>query len=96
MNFIEERGLGMFPAGLLPALVFLAKVPIKRAVGTSLFIIAIQSLAGFSGDLGQQEINWLFLLTFTLASVAGIFIGLWISKRIPGEKLKKVSGGLSL
>lgn len=73
---------------IIPALVFLAHMPMKKAVGTSLFIIAIQSLAGFMGDVGQSNIDWPFLLVFTLMSVIGIFIGIAFSNKIPGEKLK--------
>lgn len=73
---------------IIPALIFLAHMPMKKAVGTSLFIIAIQSLAGFMGDIGQSDINWPFLLLFSLMSVIGIFIGIGLSKKIPGEKLK--------
>ena len=77
---------------IIPALVFLAHMPMKKAVGTSLFIIAIQSLAGFMGDVGQSNIDWPFLLVFTLMSVIGIFIGIALSNKIPGEKLKTSFG----
>ncbi len=42
---------------LIPALVLLVKLPMKNAVATSLFIIAIKSLIGFAGDLGNLEIK---------------------------------------
>lgn len=77
---------------IIPALIFLAGLPMKKAVGTSLIIIAIQSMAGFVGDLGSTIIDWSFLLLFTLASVIGIFIGMYLAKKIPGEKLKSLFG----
>jgi uncharacterized membrane protein YfcA len=78
---------------IIPALVLLAKMPMKLAVGTSLFIIAAKSLIGFTGDLqSAQVIDWTLLLTFTAFAVIGIFIGILLSKKIPGEKLKKVFG----
>lgn len=77
---------------IIPALVFLAGLPMKKAVGTSLFIIAIQSLAGFAGDAFGQAIDWGFLLPFTGAAIAGIFIGTLASRKIDGEKLKKGFG----
>ncbi|WP_294819212.1 sulfite exporter TauE/SafE family protein [uncultured Flavobacterium sp.] len=77
---------------IIPALVFLAGLPMKNAVGTSLFIIAIQSLAGFAGDAFGQDIDWSFLLPFTAVAVAGIFIGILASRKIDGEKLKKGFG----
>jgi len=66
---------------IIPALVFLAGLPMKKAVGTSLFIIAIQSLAGFAGDKFEQSVNWGFLLPFTLAAIAGIFIGIYFYEK---------------
>ena len=74
---------------IIPALVLLAKMPMKLAVGTSLFIIAAKSLIGFLGDLkGNQTIDWSLLLLFTFASIIGIFIGIYLSKKIHGAKLK--------
>ncbi len=77
---------------IIPALVLLAKLPMKKAVATSLFIIAIKSLIGFLGDVQNLEINWTFLLSFTAISVVGIFIGVWFNKFIDGKKLKKAFG----
>jgi uncharacterized membrane protein YfcA len=74
---------------IIPALVLLARMPMKLAVGTSLFIIAAKSLLGFTGDLqGTLAIDWNLLGIFTAASVAGIFAGIALSKRIPGARLK--------
>jgi len=78
---------------IIPALVLLAKMPMKLAVGTSLFIIAAKSLIGFIGDLqGSQIIDWKLLGSFTGFAVVGIFIGIYLSKKIPGDKLKKAFG----
>jgi uncharacterized membrane protein YfcA len=77
---------------IVPALVLLVKLPIKRAISTSLFIIAIQSLIGFLGDLKTINIDWQFLITFTLISIIGIFIGLALSKKISPKGLKKGFG----
>ena len=65
----------------------------KLAVGTSLFIIAAKSLIGFTGDLqGNQEIDWVLLMKFTASAVVGIFAGIYLSKKIAGEKLKTAFG----
>ena len=78
---------------IIPALVLLAKMPMKLAVGTSLFIIAVKSLLGFTGDLqGSETIDWTLLSTFTGLSVVGIFIGIFLSKKIEGNKLKSAFG----
>jgi len=77
---------------IIPALVLLAKLPMKKAVATSLFIIAIKSLIGFLGDVQTHDIDWVFLLLFTAISIIGIFIGIWLNKFIDGKKLKKAFG----
>ncbi|MFV0141097.1 sulfite exporter TauE/SafE family protein [Empedobacter falsenii] len=78
---------------IIPALVLLAKIPMKLAVGTSLFIIAAKSLLGFIGDIqGGEVIDWTLLSTFTGLSVVGIFIGIFLSKKIEGNKLKSAFG----
>ena len=73
---------------IIPALVLLAKLPMKMAVGTSLLIIAAKSLIGFLGDLSTQTIDWQMLLIFTSLSIVGIFIGSALSKKINEEILK--------
>lgn len=74
---------------IVPTLLFFAKTPIKMAVGTSLFIVAAQSLIGFVGDImSNQIIDWKLLQFFTLASILGIFIGNFISKKVEDQKLK--------
>ena len=77
---------------IIPALVVLAKLPMKKAVATSLLIIAIKSLIGFIGDIENLEIDWTFLLSFSAVSIVGIFIGVWLNKFIDGHKLKKAFG----
>lgn len=77
---------------IIPALVLVLKMPMKRAVGTSLLIIALNSLIGFTGDIGHINIDWKFMGIITAIAVTGIFIGGSLSKKIAGEKLKKGFG----
>jgi len=75
---------------IIPALVILAGLDMKTAIGTSLIIIALKSLSGFLlGDAFTLEIDWEFLSVFTSISLIGIFIGSYLSNFIDGEKLKK-------
>ena len=71
-----------------------AKLPMKKAVGTSLLIIAAKSLIGFIGDVQRPDliIDWTLLLTVTAIAVAGIFVGIYATKFIDGKKLKKGFG----
>lgn len=77
---------------IIPALVLLAKLPMKKAVATSLLIIAVKSLIGFIGDVENLDIDWAFLLVFTGLSILGIFIGGYLNRFIDGRKLKKGFG----
>lgn len=78
---------------IVPALVLLVGLRMKVAVGTSLIIIAIKSLIGFLGDLGSgQAIDWNFLLIFTAFSAVGMFLGIYATKFVKPEALKKGFG----
>lgn len=78
---------------IIPALVLFAGLEMKKAVGTSLVIIATKSLIGFTGDLqGSLEIDWSFLLIFSSIAVGGIIVGSILSKNISNEKLKPAFG----
>ncbi len=77
---------------LIPALVILMRLPMKKAIGTSLLIIALNSLIGFLGDIGRHAIDWKFIITVTAIAVGGIFIGGYFNQRVNNEKLKKGFG----
>ena len=64
----------------------------KEAVGTSLVIIAAKSLIGFFGESGETVINWTLLASVAAFATSGIFIGMYLSKKIDGKKLKPVFG----
>lgn len=87
---------GLLGAGggflLIPTLVILLGLPMKEAVGTSLMIIAMNSLVGFTGDLGHFQIDWLFLFKVTGIALAGLFFGIFLSKKVDGSKLKRGFG----
>lgn len=77
---------------LIPALVVLMKLPMKEAIGTSLFIIALNSLIGFLGDIGRYAIDWSLIIIITSIAIGGIFIGSYFNKKVDSEKLKKGFG----
>ncbi|MEP2670267.1 MAG: sulfite exporter TauE/SafE family protein [Cyclobacteriaceae bacterium] len=78
---------------IIPALVLLAGLPMKQAVGTSLLIIAMKSLIGFTGDLGSELlIDYKFMLIFSAFAIVGILGGAYLSKFISGKKLKPAFG----
>jgi len=77
---------------IIPALVLLAGLPMKLAIGTSLLIIAVKSLVGFLGDVSNQAIDWVFLLSFTGMATIGIFFGTFSAKYLDNNRLKKAFG----
>ena len=87
---------GMIGAGggflIVPALVMLLNLEMKKAIGTSLFIISINSLLGFVSSENISSINWEFLSIFTYISIIGLIIGIRISRKIDGKKLKPAFG----
>lgn len=78
---------------IIPALVLFAGLPMKQAIGTSLLIIAMKSLIGFTGDLGSDTpLDFRFMLLFSAFAMVGILVGSYVSKFISNEKLKPVFG----
>ena len=74
---------------IVPSLMYFTGTKIKEAVGTSLFIISLNSLIGFTSYLNKVDIDWSFMSKFTLASIIGILIGSKLVPFIPAQKLKK-------
>jgi uncharacterized membrane protein YfcA len=74
---------------IVPALVLLSRMPMKRAVGTSLVIVAFNCVTGFAGYAGVVPINYVLMLTFTAVAIAGSFAGAMLSQRISGDALKR-------
>jgi uncharacterized protein len=87
---------GLLGAGggflLIPTLVIVVGLPMKEAVGTSLMIIAMNSLIGFTGDIAHFNIDWRFLLEITAMAVSGIIIGGLLARKIKAGSLKKFFG----
>lgn len=77
---------------IVPTLLFFTKIPIKKAIGTSLFIISISSLIGFTGDLSHTTIAWPFLLGISGLAILGIFTGNLFSRKLSSLQLKKTFG----
>ena len=93
-GFFTGVFMGLVGAGggflIVPALMFITKLPIKRAVATSLVIVCMNSLMGFFlGDFTHLEIDWAFLSIFVIISFIGILLGSYLSKFIKSERLKK-------
>ena len=77
---------------IIPALVLIAKLPMKNAIASSLVIISIKSLVGFTGDLMHTSVDWNFLSKIILLATLGIITGNYLNKKMDGAKLKKGFG----
>lgn len=74
---------------IVPALVSVGKLDMKQAVGTSLFVIALQSLLGVLGDFtALSEMDLTLFSVVTLLAVVGMSIGTRLRKRLSQSKLK--------
>lgn len=73
----------------VPALVMLGKLPMKHAIGTSLVVIAMNSIAGFAGYAGQVTIDWSFVATFSAVATGGIVGGTYLVKFVPQAALRQ-------
>lgn len=96
-GFVVGILTGLVGAGggflIVPALVLFAHLPMKKAVGTSLLIIAAKSLIGFLGDISSgQHIDFIFMGSVSLIAIGGLFIGSYLSKFIQGNSLKTAFG----
>jgi uncharacterized membrane protein YfcA len=77
---------------IVPALIFLTRLPVKVAIGTSLFIIMMKSFIGFLGDLQTTSMDWEFLITFSILAALGIMIGVQVAKLTKAKNLKTIFG----
>jgi hypothetical protein len=81
---------------IIPVLMFILRLNFKKAIGTSLSIIALNSVVGFIGNIGHQHIDWIFLLSITGMSVLGIIVGSLVSGKVPSKRLKPAFGVFTL
>jgi len=78
---------------IVPALVLFAGLEMKTAIGTSLAVIAVNSLVGFVGEAqASSNIQWSLILTITVIAIAGILVGGALGKMVSGAKLKPAFG----
>lgn len=74
---------------IVPTLTLFGGLAIREAIGTSLFVIALQSFAGFAGHLAHVDLDWTLVLAITTACVAGAVAGASIGKKVSAAVLRK-------
>jgi len=96
VGLIEGMVTGIVGAGggflIIPALVILGKLPMKKAIAYSLFIITIKSLFGFAGDLLHTTVDYKLLASIIVLATGGIILGNFLNNKMEGAKLKKGFG----
>ena len=74
---------------IVPALVYLAGVPVKAAVGSSLLIITLNALSGFAGYIGQEPIDWGLVGSFTGVAAIGAVLGTRLNRHVSQVRIKQ-------
>jgi uncharacterized membrane protein YfcA len=96
VGFVEGIVTGIVGAGggflIIPALVLLGKLPMKKAIASSIFIITIKSLFGFAGDLTHTRVDFSLLAGIVILATGGIILGNFLNNKMDGGKLKKGFG----
>jgi signal transduction histidine kinase len=77
---------------IVPALVLLAKIPMKQAIGTSLLVIFLNSVAGFLGYFGRVALDWQLMVSFMVAASLGIAAGAYLVRFVRAKHLQKAFG----
>ena len=84
---------GLFGVGggflIIPALVLLLGLPMTTAVGTSLAIIVLNSIAGFTAHTGDVDLDYQIVGAFTLAAVAGSLVAGRFATRLPADQMRR-------
>src|SRR5690606_21185813 len=74
---------------IVPALTLLAGLPMHQAVGTSLVVIAFNGLAGFAGYLGQVQVDWPIVMSFTGIAIVGTLAGTALARHVRAASLRR-------
>nr|WP_144978508.1 sulfite exporter TauE/SafE family protein [Bremerella volcania] len=86
---------GMFGVGggfvIVPALVLFSGMHIHRAIATSLFVIVLISLSGFTSHLlSGNDFNWGLTIQFLVGGFAGMGLGSMLARKLKGPTLQRI------
>jgi len=75
---------------IVPALVIVARLPMREAAGASLVVIAMAAASGLAGYLGNTPVALSFVIPFAAIAAAATMAGGWIAHRLPQRRLQQV------
>jgi uncharacterized protein len=81
---------------IVPALLFFCRLDIKRAIGTSLMVIAVNALAGLVGHLGREDLDLGLCALFAAFAALGAVAGRMLAARTRAERLQRGFAGFVL
>ena len=79
---------------IVPALVLVGGLSMSQAVGTSLVVIAVQSVAGLAGHLSGARLSWPLAAAVTLVAIVGSLVGGRFNSLISPARLRRGFGVL--
>jgi uncharacterized membrane protein YfcA len=81
---------------VVPLLVVFARAPVRSAVGTSILLIAMNTLAGLAGHLPHPSIRWGIAAYLGAAEIAGGLMGAHLARHVGVKVLRRGFAGLML
>lgn len=77
---------------VVPALTLLGGLDMRRAVGTSLLVIALKSFTGYLGHAAHESVDMTLALMISGGAILGSFAGGWLAPKVPAQTLRKAFG----
>lgn len=88
---------GLFGVGggivMVPAMMFILRVDIKLAIGTSLAVIIPTALMGTYKHHSQGNVDWYLALAVAPTAILSGYLGAWVTTLVSSESLRRAFGG---
>ncbi|HTN89419.1 MAG TPA: sulfite exporter TauE/SafE family protein [Sorangium sp.] len=81
---------------VVPLLLVFARAPVHAAIGTSILVIAMNTLAGLAGHLPRLSVDWQIATTLIVTESAGSLAGARLARRVSAEALRRAFAGIML
>ena len=78
---------------IVPALALWARLPMSVAVGTSLMVIVMNTLAGYVGYASHVAIDYRLVASISAIAIVGSFAGTRLGRRVDPNSLRRAFAG---